>query len=345
MSSASHPCLFTHDAPGEFRAVATDADGRPCHIFIERWLGQGGRARFGAVSNARLRKFADDVQGAFVELASGEEAFLRLKSRDGLTEGTLCRVRVASEARRDKLARVTQFEGAISDQSAIELWRDQLPDKPVGEPIEDADYVASAIDDALSPSLSLPKGGRLHIERTRALTAVDIDTAGRAARGSAGARALAINSEAAQEMARQISLRSLGGNVVLDCVGPLNAGSRDRLQSVAQVAFKAHGLESAKSLKPSSLGLMEVSVPWRYMPLADQIETVSAETELLALLREAQRETAANPMQLYELSLGGGVWQTYLDRRTDADAAIQKHFGARLSVSESSNLGSRIRKR
>ncbi|MFN3214708.1 MAG: ribonuclease E/G [Henriciella sp.] len=345
MSSANHPCLYTHNAPGEFRAVATDADGRPCHIFIERWLGQGGRARFGAVSNARLRKFADDVQGAFVELTSGEEAFLRLKSRDGLTEGALCRVQISSEARRDKLARVTRFEGAITDQSAFELWRDQLPTGPDGEPIEEADFVAATIDDALSPSLSLPKGGRLHIERTRALTAVDIDTAGRAARGSAGARALSINSEAAQEMARQISLRGLGGNVVLDCVGPLNAGARDQLQSKTQAAFKALGLEPAKTLKPSPLGLMEVSVPWRFMPLADQIEAAPAETDLLALLREADRVAAVNPMQLYELSLGGAVWQAYLERRTDADAAIEKHFGARLSVSESPNLESRMRKR
>jgi hypothetical protein len=345
MSSADHPCIFVHDAPGEYRAVATNADGRPCHIFIQRWSGQGGRARFGAVSNARLRKFADAVHGAFVELASGEEAFLRLKSRDGLTEGALCRVRVSSEARRDKLARVTRIEGAITEQSAFELWRDQLPTKPLGEPIDDADFVAATIDDALAPSLSLPKGGRLHIERTRALTAVDIDTAGRAARGSAGARALAINSEAAQEVARQMSLRGLGGNLVLDCVGPLNAGARDKLQSTAQAAVKALGLEPAKVLKPSSLGLMQVSVPWRYMPLADQIEAAPAETDLLVLLRQAQREMAANPMQLYELSLGGAVWQAYLERRADADAAIEKHLGTRLSVSESLNSESRMRKR
>lgn len=345
MSSINAPVIFTHHAPGETRAVAIGANGRPFRLFSERWSGNQDRARYGQVSNARLRAFADGLQGAFLELTSGEEAFLRLKSRDGLTEGALLRVVVRSEARFEKLARVARIEGPMVERMAFELWCEQMPAPPLSDVREDPDRVAMAFDQAGAASTTLPNGGRLHIERTRALTAFDVDTGGRKGKGSAGARALAANREAAVEMARQVSLRGLGGNLVLDCLDPLNATSRHQIQSAVQSAFSDLGMDGVKTLKPSPLGLLEVSVPWRVMPMEDQIAANPAEAHLLELLREAQREATAAPMQFFELCLGGPTWQAYLSRRTDADEAIDKHFSGRLTVSESPGPDSRIVKR
>lgn len=345
MSSIDAPVIFTHHAPGETRAVAIGADGHPFRLFSERWSGNQDRARFGQVSNARLRAFADDLQGAFLQLTSGEEAFLRLKSRDGLNEGALLRVVVRSEARFEKLARVARIEGAMTERTAFQLWCEQMPAPSVSEVTEDHDRVAMAFDEAEAASTTLPNGGRLHIERTRALTAFDVDTAGRKGKGSAGARALAANREAAAEMVRQVSLRGLGGNLVLDCLEPLNAASRQQIQSAVQTAFNDLGLDGVKTLKPSPLGLLEASVPWRVMPMEDQINANPAETYLLELLRDGQREAIAAPMQFFELCLGGPTWQAYLSRRPDADKAIDKHFSGRLTVSESPGPDSRIVKR
>lgn len=345
MISSNQVNIYVHHAPGETRAVATDLTGRPTHLFSQRWSGRGERARFGDVMNARLRTFADHVQGAFVELASGEEAFLRLKTRDGLTEGALLRVVVKSEMRHEKLARVAQAEGAITEGPAFERWCEALPYGAKVVSDNDAEMVDAAFEDALASLVTLPKGGRLYIEQTRALTAFDIDTAGRKGRGSAGARALALNRDAAREMARQASLRGLGGNLVLDCVGPLNAAARNEIQSTTLNALKAIGLAAPKVLKPSPIDLLEASIPWRVQPLGDQINSDPSETVLLELLRAAQREAAANSMQFYELCLGGAVWQAYLARRNDADAAIETHFGGRLTVSESPGAESRITKR
>ena len=345
MSSVDSPTIFTHTAPGEIRAAAIGANGRPYKLFSQRWSGNGERARFGQISNARLRAFADELQGAFLELPTGEEAFLRLKSRDGLTEGALLRVIVRSEARFEKLARVARIEGSTDERGAFELWCNQTLGGAAQTVIEDSEKVSIAFEEAQSSSITLPNGGKLHIERTRALTAFDVDTSGRKSKGSAGARALATNREAAFEMARQVSLRGLGGNLVLDCLGPLNATSRQQIQSSAQSAFKQLGIQGAKTLKPSPLGLLEASVPWSVMPLEDQISSNPSEAHLLDLLRDAQREASAAPMQFFELSLGGPTWQAYLSRRTEADAAIATHFSGRLSVSESPSLESRILKR
>lgn len=345
MTSSTKITIYVHHAPGETRAVATDLAGRPAHLFSQRWSGRDDRARFGDIMNARLRTFADDVQGAFVELASGEEAFLRLKARDGLTEGALLRVEVKSEMRHEKLARVTQVEGAITEGAAFERWCDALPYETKAVTEDGAEMVDAAFDDALSPAVTLTNGGRLFIEQTRALIAFDIDTAGRKGRGSAGARALALNRDAAREMARQVSLRGLGGNLVLDCVGPLTAAARNEIQLTTVSALKAVGVEAPKVLKPSPIDLLEASIPWRVRPLEDQINSDSGEAKLLELLRMAQREAAANPMQFYELCLGGAVWQAYQARRSDADATIQTHFVGRVAVSESPSSENRITKR
>ena len=160
MTSSNQANIYVHHAPGETRAVATDLDGRPTHLFSQRWSGRGERARFGDVMNARLRTFADDVQGAFVELASGEEAFLRLKTRDGLTEGALLRVIVRSELRHEKLARVAQVEGGITEGSSFERWCVALPNEANAIIEDNFEIVDSAFDDALSPSVKI---GRAHV--------------------------------------------------------------------------------------------------------------------------------------------------------------------------------------
>lgn len=342
MSASGSPLILKHDAPGETRAVLIGADGRACRLFLERWNGAGEPARFGSTHPARLRRFADDLRGAFVELQSGEEAFLRLKDRKGLTEGAALTVEVISEVRTDKLARVRQVETAASELSGFDLWRAQIASGEGIEVEDDGDAVDAAFEAALTSSVTLPGGGQLHIDRTRALTVFDVDTSGRSDRGSAGARALKLNKEAASEMARQVASRGLGGLLVVDCVSPLNQAARDQIRTAAQAAFGAYGIDQANVLKPSALGLLEASVPWRECPLEDRLAANPGETELLCLLADVQREAAANPTDLFKLSLSKLAGAAYLSRKADADAALQRHFGRRVSVETSTSDDSKV---
>lgn len=345
MSAVAGPKILASNAPGEFRAALVSKDGRPTHLFYQRWKGAGERARYGDVLDARIRKFSDALRGAFLELGSGEEAFLRLKSRDGLTEGASVRVVVRSEARHDKLARVSLSEASVGEGNSLQRWRAQICADTATSILEAPEQVDAIFEDATEPSVTLPGGGRLHIDRTRALTAFDIDTSGRTGKGSSGARALSINREAAAEMVRHSCLRALGGNLVLDCVGPLNPSAGDQIRDAARNAFAACHTGDAKVLKPSTLGLLEASAPWRFLPLEDYLLAVPSETELLRLFRDAQREATTNPANLYELSLGSAPWRAYQSRKTEADLALNEHFGMRLTLSESATTESRISKR
>ncbi|HEX9768636.1 MAG TPA: Rne/Rng family ribonuclease [Kiloniellales bacterium] len=94
------------------------------------------------------------------------------------------------------------------------------------------DEVASLLD----ARVALKSGAAITIERTRALVAVDVDSAGAA--GAAG-RALAVNLEAAAEIARQLRLRSIGGLVVIDFIGMAGEGARARVMAALGDALAA----------------------------------------------------------------------------------------------------------
>ena len=345
MTGSAFSRIFTDDAPGEFRAVLADAHGRPSALFVQRWNGANDRARFGDITQARIRAFAPEAGGAFLELKSGEEAYTRLKPGSGFTEGAILSVEIRSEARADKLARAEPTDLETQDAPAFARWCSLFPGGETLVPEVAPDRVAAAFEDVESSSVTLEGGGRLHIDRTRALVAVDIDTAGRLGRGSAAARALTINREAAAEVARQISLRGLGGNVVVDCVGPLNQSASEQIRTAARRAFEAYAIDQAKVLKPSSIGLLQVSAPWRFMPISDQLTLDPGETDLLQLLQQLRDAARQNPMQLYTLMLGGVARDAYLARKSDVTRAVEDHFGARVIVEHAATAKSEILKR
>lgn len=78
--------------------------------------------------------------------------------------------------------------------------------------------IESQIESAYSHTVNLPSGGSIVIDHTEALVSIDINSA-RATKGQdIEATALATNLEAADEIARQMRLRDLGGLLVIDFI-------------------------------------------------------------------------------------------------------------------------------
>ncbi len=78
--------------------------------------------------------------------------------------------------------------------------------------------VLDEVEKLLNSKVELQSGGSLIIDRTEALTVVDVNT-GKYAGGTGRERTVfAINCEAAREIARQIRLRNIGGMVVIDFI-------------------------------------------------------------------------------------------------------------------------------
>ncbi|MDH4192482.1 MAG: Rne/Rng family ribonuclease, partial [Betaproteobacteria bacterium] len=91
----------------------------------------------------------------------------------------------------------------------VKLYRDDVP-------LFSRFQIEHQIESAYSRQVTLPSGGAVVIDHTEALVAIDVNSA-RATKGSdIEETALATNLEAADEVARQLRLRDLGGLIVID---------------------------------------------------------------------------------------------------------------------------------
>ncbi len=330
--------ILREQTVAESRYAAIGTDGRAVSLFLLRdWAPP--RLMWGSVHDGRLRAVAKAQGGAFVELAGLPGAFLRLKPDHGLTEGARVHVRTVCEAHDGKLARVELTTAGDTGCDAFQSWCAGLPSFE-GAGVTDVGpgdaEIEAAFDEALTPSLTLPRGGRLTIERTRALTAADIDTAGRMGRGSAGARAKAVNVEAAAALARQLELRQIGGLTVLDCIAPLTREAAGAVRTALIAAHADVSRRTAKVLAPSPLGLMELSLEWARTPLAehylDARGNVTPEATAIEGLRRLEREAIRAPMARLTLGLPEHAYRWMETAPVDFRSRLVARYGARLTL-------------
>jgi len=335
--------VLVNRSPGLLRALGFDCSGLPYCSFQQRWNGQNEPVRRGQIVQARVRD--GDSSGCFFLDHIGwkqwqggyEPLFCDRRHAANLAEGMTLKVRVVSGLRQDHAARVVPCDDKLklSDPSqAFSDWLARLETHKVEDVgIETAEMFESVWDGMSSTTLPLKGGGAIHIERTRALTAIDVDSTGRIGKGSAGARALSLNTLALKEAARAVCLRDLGGAVVVDCVGPLNEAGRDKLKAVFDAAWKDLSHRDLKINRPSRFGLMEISLPWQATPFGDQ--TDAGEQALLSLLRTAQTELQHNAGGFYRLHLSKGAYDAYLLRKGLVDTLARDLFHGRLTLSKS----------
>ncbi len=127
-----------------------------------------------------------------------------------------------------------------------------------GVPIFDRYGVENAIDGTFDRSVRLPSGGEVVIEQTEALVAIDINT-GRFRKGdSTRETILAINKEAAAEVARQLRLRDLGGLVMIDFIDMESHGDRRAVEDAFRQAARRDRARTT-ILPISQLGVMEMT--------------------------------------------------------------------------------------
>ncbi|HYD62456.1 MAG TPA: Rne/Rng family ribonuclease [Noviherbaspirillum sp.] len=114
------------------------------------------------------------------------------------------------------------------------------------------------IETAYSRTVPLPSGGAIVIDHTEALVSIDVNSA-RATRGSdIETTALHTNLEAADEVARQLRLRDLGGLIVIDFIDMENAKNQREVETRLKDALR-YDRARVQMGKISRFGLMELS--------------------------------------------------------------------------------------
>jgi ribonuclease G len=278
--------IVIHERIGELRLALFDRD-RIVELRLERWSTQENRVRWGQVYAGRVKSIDTRIGGAFVDLGVGEPAFAPFarnpqgSERDAdLRDGMAVMVRVVREAEGGKGPALT-FEGpAPKDCACPSLITDTppwhgWPGDPREADEDEIDRIDAAFDAALNLEVPIPGGGRLTIERTRALTAIDVDSAGRDTGGTDSARfARGLNLAAVPEVVRQIRLRGLGGLICVDFTGPRRKGDTEALTKALMSAFDAEkngGVAAPKTdcLPVSRFGIAEIARQKRRQALAD----------------------------------------------------------------------------
>ncbi|MBB3183464.1 ribonuclease E [Halomonas fontilapidosi] len=138
-----------------------------------------------------------------------------------------------------------------SYQQKIKLYVDEVP-------LFSRFQIESQIETAYEREVKLPSGGSIVIDHTEALVSIDINSA-RATRGSdIEETALQTNMEAADEIARQLRLRDIGGLVVIDFIDMSPARNQREVENRMRDALK---LDRARVQigRISRFGLMEMS--------------------------------------------------------------------------------------
>ena len=118
--------------------------------------------------------------------------------------------------------------------------------------------IESQIESAYERTVRLPSGGALVIDQTEALTAIDVNSA-RATKGSdIETTAFNTNLEAADEVARQMRLRDLGGLVVIDFIDMDSSKHQREVEARLQAALK-YDRARVQLGRISKFGLLEMS--------------------------------------------------------------------------------------
>jgi len=135
--------------------------------------------------------------------------------------------------------------------SRVKLYQDEIP-------LFTRFQIEHQIESAFSREVRLPSGGAIVIDHTEALVSVDVNS-GRATRGSdIEHTAFNTNMEAAEEVARQLRLRDLGGLVVIDFIDMESQRNQREIENALRDALHFDRAR-VQTGKISRFGLLELS--------------------------------------------------------------------------------------
>ncbi|MDQ1404286.1 MAG: ribonuclease [Actinomycetota bacterium] len=151
---------------------------------------------------------------------------------------------------------VRDYVGSITPELAdrVEFYDTSVEPLPVYERF----HVHEQLHKALDRKVWLPSGGSLIIERTEALTVVDVNTGKNVGKSNLEETVFRNNLEAAEEIARQLRLRDIGGIIVIDFIDMEIRRNRDEVIKAFREAL-ARDKTRTQVFDISELGLVEMT--------------------------------------------------------------------------------------
>ncbi len=223
----------------------------------------------------------------------------------------------------------------------LNLYKDRVP-------LFNRYLIENQIETAFQREVQLPSGGAIVIDHTEALVAIDVNSARATKGGDIEETALNTNLEAAEEVARQLRLRDLGGLVIIDFI---DMGSKKHQQEVEQKLRESLKLDRARVQvgRISRFGLMEMSRQRLRPSLGEASQIICPrckgqgtirDTELLALsvLRLIEEESIKERTREVIVKVPVPVSTFMLNEKRSAILEIEERHNIKIIVIPSPNL-------
>ncbi|HET6654684.1 MAG TPA: Rne/Rng family ribonuclease [Gammaproteobacteria bacterium] len=200
--------------------------------------------------------------------------------------------------------------------------------------------IESQIEAAFGRDVRLPSGGALVIDHTEALVSIDINSARATKGGDIEETALNTNLEAADEIARQLRLRDIGGLVVIDFIDMGPVRNQREVENRLRAALKVDRARIQVG-RISRFGLMEMSRQRLRPSLGEFTQIVcprcagegrirGIESLALSILRLIEEEAMKDRTGRVAAHLPVDVATYLLNEKRDAVTAIEGRCGIRV---------------
>jgi ribonuclease E len=208
--------------------------------------------------------------------------------------------------------------------------------------------IESQIETAFEHTVKLPSGGSIVIDPTEALVSIDINSA-RATKGhDIEETATNTNLEAADEIARQLRIRDIGGLVVIDFIDMINPSNQRAVETRMRNALESDRAR-IQTGRISRFGLMEMSRQ-RLRPSLEEISTGlcprcngqgrirDTRSLALAILRVIEEEALKEGSFIIRVQVPLSIGAYLLNEKRNDLADIESRTGTQMVIIPNMNL-------
>jgi ribonuclease E len=217
----------------------------------------------------------------------------------------------------------------------VKLYHDE-------KPLFSRFQIEQQIEHIYSREVPLRSGGKICIDLTEALVAIDVNSGRVAQAQDIEEAALITNLEAAEEVARQLRLRDIGGLIVIDFIDMRSTSHKREVEKKLKNAFKKDRAKVDLS-RMSRFGIVELSrqrlkpslnegVYFTCQYCRGQGRARSAPSMALSILRKIQEKVTQDHFTVIKGNLPATVAAYLLNYKRDDLDAIEKRYGLKIDI-------------
>lgn len=223
----------------------------------------------------------------------------------------------------------------------IKLYQDDIP-------LFIRNGIESELETVYQHEVRLSSGGSIVIDHTEALVSVDVNSSKATKGGDIEETALNTNKEAAEEIARQLRLRDIGGLIVIDFIDMLDSNNQREVEQCLRSALKTDRariqtgrisrfglLEMSRQRLRSSIGEASLEICPRCIGTGHIRETESMAISLIRMIEEKALESRTKELQAI---LPVDVATFLLNEKREQIAKIEKRQNIQITIVPSAEM-------